>query len=59
MMSGTPDQELMDMRFAFREPRPAPLDAGELVATAERHGLALREQFGLGCFSFFLFEREG
>lgn len=56
---GTPDQELMDMRFAFREPRPAAIDSGELIETAGKNGMRLRERFGLGCFGWFLFEREG
>ncbi len=56
---GTPDQELMDMRFAFREPRPTAIDADALIAAARGNGLMLRDRFGLGCFGWFLFEREG
>lgn len=55
----TLDQELMDMRFAFRVPRPTAIDADKLVAAAARSGLRQREWFGLGCFGWFLFEREG
>jgi len=57
LLRGSPDQELMDLRFAFRVPRPRAVNAEMLVATAEEQGLRLVEQFALGCFGWFLFER--
>jgi ubiquinone/menaquinone biosynthesis C-methylase UbiE len=58
MTRGTPDQELMDMRFGFREPKTAAIEPEALVRTAAAAGLTVKDEFGLGCFGWYLFERE-
>jgi SAM-dependent methyltransferase len=56
---GSSDQELMDLRFALREPRPAAIDAERMVVQAAEQGLELRDRYTLGCFGSFVFERKG
>lgn len=59
LQRGSSDQELMDLRFALREPRPTAIDAERMVVQAAEQGLELRDRFTLGCFGGFLFERKG
>jgi len=55
---GSLDQELMDLRFALRDPRPQAIEADRLVGTASGHGLEFVDRFDFGCFGWFLFERK-
>lgn len=55
---GSPDQELMDLRLALREPLARPTTREELEGLAGAHGLRPVETFTVGCFGWHLLERE-
>jgi SAM-dependent methyltransferase len=55
---GTYDQELMDLRMLFREPRATPTTAHEIARLGEGAGLRLTsDEHTLGCFGWFSLER--
>ena len=55
---GTYDQELMDLRMLFREPRATPTTADEVARLGEAAGLRLTsDEHTLGCFGWFSLDR--
>jgi acetylornithine deacetylase/succinyl-diaminopimelate desuccinylase-like protein/SAM-dependent methyltransferase len=53
---GSFDQEIMDLRFALREPRAVPPEPSEVVDLAAAHGFSQRDELTMGCFTTFVFE---
>lgn len=57
MRLGSPDQELMDLRFHLRQPPSNPPTVDELVGYAARSGFAVADKSTMGCFGTFVFEK--
>jgi ubiquinone/menaquinone biosynthesis C-methylase UbiE len=53
---GSPDQELMDLRFALREPPSSPPLPDDIVRLAREEGLVKVDELTLGCFTSFVFQ---
>ena len=54
---GSPDQEIMDLRFALREPPSTPPHPDDIVGLAREHGLTNVDELTMGCFTSFVFQR--
>lgn len=55
MKRGSYDQELTDIRFHLRSPRPHPVSAAELVATVTDAGFTQDSTYTMGCYQSFVF----
>jgi ubiquinone/menaquinone biosynthesis C-methylase UbiE len=53
---GSPDQEIMDLRFALREPPSTPPQPEDIVGLARQHGLTKVDELTMGCFTSFVFQ---
>jgi ubiquinone/menaquinone biosynthesis C-methylase UbiE len=53
---GSPDQEIMDLRFALREPPSTPPLPEDIVRLAKEQGLAKADELTMGCFTSFVFQ---
>lgn len=54
---GTEDQEIMDLRFALRRPRSYQPTRDDVLGLAERKGMELKREFGLGAWRWYSFTR--
>ncbi|MFC9893782.1 MBL fold metallo-hydrolase [Nocardia sp. NPDC127579] len=48
--TGSPDQDLMHLRFALRRPPGHPATRAGILAAAQRHHFRLQDEFSLGCY---------
>jgi len=55
---GTYDQEIMDLRFSLREPATYQPSRGDVLNLASGHGFRMRDEFGLGAWRWYSFEKE-
>jgi ubiquinone/menaquinone biosynthesis C-methylase UbiE len=53
---GSPDQEIMDLRFALREPPSTPPHPEDIDGLARKHGLTKVDELTMGCFTSFVFQ---
>ena len=53
---GSADQEVMDLRFALREPPSTPPRPEDIVGLAEEQGLTKVDELTMGCFTSFVFQ---
>ena len=54
---GSPDQEIMDLRFALREPPSTPPHPEDIERLATEQGLTKVDELTMGCFTSFVFQR--
>lgn len=55
--TGSPDGDLMELRFALRRPPGRPAEREDLIRLAGESGFSLREEFALGCYLTLEFTR--
>jgi SAM-dependent methyltransferase len=53
---GSPDQEIMDLRFALREPPSTPPHPEDIERLAREQGLTKVDELTMGCFTSFVFQ---
>jgi SAM-dependent methyltransferase len=56
-VTGTADQEIVNLRFALRRPPSYPAEPAALLAHARRRGFAVTRQFGLGVWRWYSFTK--
>lgn len=55
MKRGSYDQELTDLRFHLRSPRPYPKTAEEVISLVTNNGFSLETTYTMGCYQSFVF----